>query len=289
MRVAVLGSAGQLGTELMEVLSKDSRYEAVALSHADVDITSPAAVRRVLQEARPNVVVNCAALRNVDGCEEDPEDAFRVNAVGARHVAQACTQLGSLAVHISTDFVFDGEKGSSYQEEDAPRPVNAYGSSKLAGEHMVQQACDRWLIVRVASLFGIAGRERGGNFIESIVTAAHAGRHLKIVDDVWMSPTSARDAARALESLLRHEATGLFHLVNSGACTWYEFAMKALELAGIEAEVEPTHAVDYPYKARRPRNSCLDNSKATQYAASGLQPWPDALEAYLVERAVTAA
>ncbi|MGH7773968.1 MAG: dTDP-4-dehydrorhamnose reductase [Candidatus Binatia bacterium] len=285
IRLAVIGSTGQLGTDLVEVLKEGRDYQVFPLSHAKVECTEPDSVRRELREVRPGVVVNCAAFVRVDECEDRPEEAFRVNALGALYVARACAEIGALCVYVSTDYVFDGEKGEPYNEEDKPRPINVYGASKLAGEHLVQQACPRWLIVRMASLFGKAGsRGKGGNLVETILAKARAGETLRVVNDIRMSPTYTCDTARALERLLQQKATGLFHLANDGTCTWYEFAKKALDLVGLNNKLEPISSIDYLTRAPRPRDSTLRSIKLDPSLKGALRPWDKALRAYLVEK-----
>lgn len=193
-----------------------------------------------IEKSASEVVVNCAAFVRVDDCEERTEEAFRTNALGALYVARACAELDSLCVYIRTDYVFDGEKGGPYTEDDTPHPINVYGSSKLAAEHLVQQGCPKWMIIRVASLFGKAGaRGKGGNFVEAILAKARLGEALPVVRDVSMSPTYTYDAARALERLIRQGSTGLFHLSDGGACSWYELAKRAVKLAGLENRLMP--------------------------------------------------
>jgi len=284
IRVAVIGSTGQLGSDLLEVLEKAGHYYVVPLSHADVECAESASVQRVLREVRPDIVVNCAAFVRVDDCEDRTAEAFRINALGALYVARASAEINALCVYISTDYVFEGEKGEPYTEEDTPCPINAYGVSKLAGEYFVQQACSRWLIVRMASLFGKVGaRGKGGNFVETILSRARAGERVQVVNDIHMSPTYTDDAARALERLIRQEATGLFHVANGGACTWYEFARKSIDLAGITGSVQPISFLDYPTKARRPRDSSLRSIRLDSFVKECLRPWPEALKAYLDE------
>jgi len=284
-RVAVVGAGGQLGTDLVEVLNAGGDYQVFPLGHGEIECTDPASVQKALRETRPDVVVNCAAFVRVDECEDRPEEAFQVNAIGAFHVARAATEVGARGVYVSTDYVFDGEKRSPYVEEDWPRPINVYGASKLAGECLVQQACPQGLVVRMASLFGRAGsRGKGGNFIESILRKAKSGEALRVVDDVRMSPTYARDAAVAVEMLLRQNARGLFHFANAGSCTWYEFARKTLDLVGLPNELERISSRDYPAKARRPNDSSLVSTKLGPFLEGGPRSWQEALKAYLVEK-----
>jgi dTDP-4-dehydrorhamnose reductase len=284
-RVVVIGATGQLGTDLVKSLNEVGGYEAVGLSHREIECADRDSVEQRLKAVRPDVVINCAAFVRVDESEDRPEETFQTNSLGALNVARACLELDAMCVYVSTDYVFDGEKGSSYTESDCPRPINVYGVSKLAGEHLVQETCPRWLIVRMASLFGKAGSSgKGGNFVETILAKAKAGEPLRLVDDIRMSPTYTQDAARILEKLLREGGQGLFHLANAGNCTWYEFASKALAVVGLKHRIEPVAASDYPMKARRPKNSSFETTKLEGIVKQRLRPWQDALECYLLEK-----
>ena len=279
-RIAIFGSTGQLGTDLVEVLRESPTFDVVPLTHEDADCTDSNAVRKILRSGRPQVVINCAAFVRVDDCEDHPEKAFRVNAIGAFNIAKACAEIDALCVYISTDYVFDGTKETFYVESDPTCPINVYGASKLAGEYLVRQAAPRWLIVRVASLFGKTGaRGKGGNFIETILTKARNGETLRIVNDICISPTYTRDAAAVLRRLLDNQQTGIVHAANAGSCTWYEFAKTAIALTSIAADIEAVPSSVYPTKARRPNNSALE----THLAFERLRPWLDGLVAYLVE------
>jgi dTDP-4-dehydrorhamnose reductase len=279
--VAVLGATGQFGTDLVEVLREDGKFEVMPLSHADCDCTDERKVARVIGSLHPDTVVNCAAYVRVDDCEEHASEAFNVNAIGALNVARACASLHALCVYVSTDYVFDGTKDTPYVESDPTGPVNVYGASKLAGEQMVRQATPRWIIVRMASLFGKTGaRGKGGNFVETVISKAQAGEILRVVNDITMSPTYARDAAEALALLLRTEATGLFHVTNKGACTWYGFAKAISDLIGVGTAVVAVSSSEFPNRARRPKNSALMSDQARRE----LRPWQDGLKAYLLEK-----
>jgi dTDP-4-dehydrorhamnose reductase len=184
--------------------------------------------------------------------------------------------------------VFDGEKGEPYTEDDAPRPINVYGVSKLAGEYLVRQSCPDWLIVRVASLFGKSGaRGKGGNFVETVLRKARAGETLRIVDDIRMSPTYTVDAAHAVEELIASGARGVFHAANEGSCTWYQFACKVIALAGMDARVTPIPTSEYPALARRPANSSLRGEYLDQVVGRLSRPWEEALLAYLGDKVDT--
>jgi dTDP-4-dehydrorhamnose reductase len=280
VKVAVIGPRGQLGSALCEAFRRRA-VDCVELDHGRVEVTDPQSVLVALRDARPAAVVNTAAFHKVDACEEDPRRAFEVNALGALHVARACREAGARCVYVSTDYVFDGAKAEPYLEEDLPNPLNVYGASKLAGEHLVVQTCPDALVVRVASLFGgLGSRGKGTNFVLTVLERARRGEALRVVDDVRMSPTYAEDAAAAIVELVAAGASGVFHVVNKGACSWYELAVRVLELAGLRVPVHPVPQEAYPARARRPRNSALSTAKLE---ARGLQlpPWEDAVQRYL--------
>jgi dTDP-4-dehydrorhamnose reductase len=281
-RVAVLGATGQLGSDIRRA-AEARGVPLTALGHEEVEITNRASLTRRFTEIRPTVVINCAAFHQVDKCEDDPALAFQVNALGALHAARAAAEAGARTVYVSTDYVFPGDKPSSqaWSESDCPRPINTYGVSKLAGEHATVGVSDANLVVRVASLFGVAGaRGKGGNFIETILTKAKQGGPLKVVNDQWMTPTYAEDAAGAILDLIAMDARGVVHVTNTGACTWHAFATAAVQLAGLAVPVQPVPASTYPSKARRPANSALSGARLDALL-SALRPWPDALKAYL--------
>jgi dTDP-4-dehydrorhamnose reductase len=282
-RIGVIGSTGQFGTDVVAVLG-EAGFAVTPLPHQVLDVTDRPSVERTLERERLDAVVNCAAFHKVDECEDRPEEAFSVNARGAFEVARACARTGALCVFVSTDYVFSGEKGSPYTEEDIPNPINVYGASKVAAETLVRQAAPQWLILRIASVFGKAGaRGKGGNFVEAILAKAKSGEPVRVVNDQWMSPTYTRDAARQLEQLLRSGATGLYHVTNDGRCTWLDFAREALRLARINVPVEPTSSETYPGKARRPRDSSLTTVRSGP-AAKARRPWEQALRDYLREK-----
>jgi dTDP-4-dehydrorhamnose reductase len=268
----------------VEILGEKSEYEIIALQHEDADCTDLPAVRNVILKSRPDIVINCAAYVRVDDCEDCPEDAFRINALGAFHVARASAELGASCVYISTDYVFDGRKDGPYLEFDAPNPINVYGTSKLAGEYLVRQASARHLIVRVASLFGNTGaRGKGGNFVEAVLKKANSGEPLKVINDIRVSPTYTRDAAIGLAVLLQTGAEGIVHLTNQDDCSWYEFAKEALRLAGHQVNLFAISREEYRSRAQRPANSALLASRPIVK----LRPWREALKEYLTHRTPT--
>jgi dTDP-4-dehydrorhamnose reductase len=285
MRIAVIGSLGQLGTDLIRVLRDAGNYDVTPLSRAELDITDRKSVESIASKNRFHVVVNCAAFTRVEDCEDMPAEALLVNAQGAFEVARACAHAGSLCVYISTDYIFSGEKGSPYNEDDPVEPVNVYGASKLAGEFLVRQPAKRWLIVRISSVFGKAGaRGKGGNFVETVLAKARSGEPVHVVNDIWMSPTYTLDAAYALEKLIRSGVTGVFHAPNTGRCSWFEFAAAAFQLVGVSAHIEPVSSASYLTKARRPRDSSLGSVSLEKALGHSMRPWQEALNAYLIEK-----
>ncbi|MCS7172661.1 MAG: dTDP-4-dehydrorhamnose reductase [Armatimonadetes bacterium] len=281
-RVVVVGATGQLGRAVVRAFEKAGACP-IGLGHREIECADPASVAEAILPLHPEVVVNCAAYVRVDECEDRPEVAFRVNALGALHIARVCQEAQARCVYLSTDYVFDGGKPDPYREEDPPNPINVYGTSKLAGEHLVRQTCPDALVVRVASLFGGSGaRGKGGNFVLSVLERARCGERLQVVADVRMSPTYTVDVASALVTLVCQGAVGVFHVVNEGSCTWYDLACRILALAGYRVPVQPIPQNAYPTRARRPANSALSTAKLKAWGIR-MRPWEEALAEYLAD------
>ena len=279
MRVAVTGAAGQLGRALVAELGPRVVWAA---GREELDVREPGAADRMLDRLRPDVVINAAAFNDVDGAESRPAEALAVNGAGAGHLARSCRDRHALLVHVSTDYVFDGAKREPYMEDDCPRPLNAYGVSKLAGCLLVAAAGGAHLIVRSSGLFGAGGnRVKGGSFVDRIVARGREGAPLRVVDDQVFSPTYAPDLARALVALIEREARGFVHVTNEGACTWHELAVAALAIARVDARVEAIRSEDLGAPARRPAYSVLATDRARKLGVPPLRPWRDALAEYL--------
>jgi dTDP-4-dehydrorhamnose reductase len=271
-KVLITGGLGQLGRALSARLSGTA--EIAALGHAALDVADRRAVRDRLLAERPTAVVHAAALTDVDGCEADPAAAFRVNALGSLHVAEAAAEVGARLVAVSTDFVFDGEKPSPYFETDATRPLSVYGESKLAGEEHVLRAAPRALVVRAAWVYGPGGR----NFVNAILERGAKGEALRVVADQAGSPTWAPDLADAIARLLPTGLAGVVHVANAGHATRYELARRALDLAGLTAaRVEPVTTAEMPRPARRPRHAVLGSRVLAAAGVAPLRHWEEAL------------
>jgi len=226
--------------------------------------------------------VNCAAFHNVDACETEPERAFAVNALGAMNVADACQALDAVLVFISTDYVFAGDSGRAYTESDPPGPINVYGASKLAGEHLIRSRLERHYIVRTSGLYGTAGSSgKGGNFVERMLQLARAGENISVVGDQILSPTFTHDLAQKLGELVETGRFGTYHVTSSGSCSWHDFAAKIFELTGTRASLAKTTTEQFGAKARRPSHSVLANAALQKVGVEPLRPWPEALAGYL--------
>jgi len=277
MKIAIIGADGQLGTELCRVIPKD---EQIPLTIKDVDITNKEQVFAVIKKLKPGYVINTAAYNNVEACEEDGAPAFELNVFAVKNLAQACREIGSFLIHISTDYVFDGEKGRPYIESDCPRPLSIYGISKLAGEYCVQSNSDKnkYLIVRTSGLYGAAGclGKGGGNFVENMIKKAKVEPEIKIVDDEKACPTYSLDLAKKIYELIKAKKTGICHVVNGNGCSWYEFTLEIFKLLNIKTPVKPIKAEELKPKVKRPKYSVLDGKNI-------MRPWQEALRDYLHE------
>jgi dTDP-4-dehydrorhamnose reductase len=255
---------------------RERETDIVALSRAQLDVTDPAAVRRLLEAHRPRIVIQCAAFTRVDDAESDPALAFRVNAEGAANVAAACHQVGARFIYPSTDYVFNGESDEPYQPDSPPAPINVYGQSKLAGEQATR-ACSDHLIVRTSWLYGAGGR----NFVRTVVDKLRRRETLRVVDDQRGSPTWSPDLAGALIALAQAEPpAGVYHFCNAGNASWYEVAREVAQTMGAEPGIAACKTGDYPSLARRPLNSVLDCS-STASLIGPARSWQSALHAAL--------
>ena len=285
MKVLITGADGQLGTDLCRVLRN---VEVIPCTQNDIEITDTNSVKVVFTRHRPEVVINTAAYVRVDDCETEQDKAFAINTMGARNIAVACQGTGARLVQISTDYVFGGEpetRSTPYTEFDTPIPCSVYGKSKLAGEEMVRQLCSRHFIVRISGLFGTAGSlGKGGNFVETMIKMARQRDELRVVKDQVFSPTYSKDLAWKIGQLIQTEYYGIFHITNSGTCSWYEFTREIMNAAGLKTPVVPITSDQYPQKARRPYYSVLGNYHLHLLGMDDMRPWQDALRDYLRDK-----
>ena len=274
MKILVTGGRGQLGSEILGLTG--DVHEIVAVDLPQVDAAAKEQITAVVAEVQPDVVIHTAANTDVDGCELKPDLGWRNNALATRNIALACRQLDATLIYISTDFVFDGKKGSPYDEFDVPHPINVYGRTKLAGEYYAMQIAPQFLIVRTAWLFGHHGR----NFVNAILQQAQKGERLRVVDDQIGSPTFAPHLARKILQLAERSAVGLYHVTNSGFCSWFEFARRILEVAGLEARIERISSSVLQRPAARPPFSVLENLILRLDGYDLLPEWKEALKEY---------
>ena len=281
MRVALIGATGQLGTALQGVLTDD----VVPLGHREIEITEPASIDSALSAARPECVINTAAYNLVDRAEDEPDVAYRVNALGPRHVAQWCARHDARLVHVSTDYVFGLEDRSEpYRESDAPGPQSAYAISKLAGEYFVRAECPRHFVVRTCGLYGRASSAGKGNFVETMLRIGRERGAVRVVDDQHCTPTFAVDLASAIARLIGAEAYGLYHASTSGGTTWCRLAREVFRLSELSVDVTPITTAEFAAKARRPGYSVLNCERLTRATGFQMPRWEDALARYLADR-----
>jgi len=279
--VAVIGSTGQLGSDLVEAFAAD----AIGLAHEDLDIGDHEGARAVLARLRPTVVVNTAAFHNVPRCESEPVQAFALNAVAPWHLARACADLGARLVHVSTDYVFDGAKRAPYVEQDRPNPLNVYAMSKLAGEYAVLNVGDNHQVVRSSGLYGVRPcRAKGGNFIDTMFKLARERDEVRVVNDEVLTPTFTADLAAQIRVLALDGPAGLFHATNQGACSWFEFARAIFDLGGLRTRLTATSVAEFASPVRRPFYSVLDNAALRAANLDVMRPWREALEDYMRRR-----
>lgn len=282
-RVAIVGGSGQLGSALVAAFAG---REVLAPSHAELPIEDRDALARFLDARAPDVLLNCAAYLDVDGCERDPERAFAINALAVDRAAQACAARGVAFLTISSDYVFAGDAGRAYREDDAPNPLTAYGASKLAGELLLRRHGPRHYIVRTSAVFGDAGTSnKGYTLIEKVLRQAERGEPTRMVADMVFSPSYAPHVARAIRDLVDAEAFGTHHVTNAGSCSWYEFVRTAFAQAGLAAApLEPISYAAFGNPTKRPMYSPLSNTTFASVGIEPLPPWEEAVGCFLKQR-----
>ena len=274
MKILITGAYGMLGSDLRETL-KD--HELLITGSKDLDITDENKVMNYILEKSPEIVINAAAYTAVDNCETDYENAYSVNAIGPKNLAKACNKINIPLIHISTDYVFDGNKRTPLTEEDNLGPKTVYGKTKLEGEKLVQENAKKYFILRTAWLYGIHGK----NFVQTMLNLSKKNSELKVVNDQIGSPTYSKDLAIAISELLNSDKYGIYHVTNKGEISWYDFSKKIFELSNIKVNVKPVSTEEFPRPAPRPHYSVLSNQKWVKAGFTPMRNYDEALKDYL--------
>jgi len=273
MKIALTGADGMLGHAIQKVFFDG---ELIPFSHTSLDITDLDHAVKVVRDAQPDILIHTAAFTDVDACEADPEKAYLVNSIGARNMAIACEEIGCPIVHISSDYVFDGTKGSPYDEWDKTNPISKYGLSKLMAEQFISSLTNRFYIVRTSWLFGPNGK----NFVDTIVRLLAGKDSLQVVNDQCGSPTFSEDLAAIIRQMIG-KGYGIYHATNSGVCTWHEFASRIAVIISSEKTIVPVSSEEFRRPAKRPAQSGLNNTMLRLEGITPLRHWSEALEQYI--------
>lgn len=285
----ITGCDGGLGRELRKILTSGScqlglipcAFNDAEIYFTDIvelDITCLAYVQEYISKFTPDIIINCAAFTNVDGCESQRDKAFSVNALGVRNLAIAAENVGAKLVHISTDYVFDGKKTRPISEYDKTNPLNIYGLTKELGEQYLQRFCSRWFIIRTSWLYGNDGK----NFVNTVIRIGKEKDAMKVVSDQHGCPTNAEDLAYHILKIADSQEYGIYHCTGNGQCTWFEFACKIIEYAGIETEIIPCPTNEYSNIAKRPKYTVLDHMMLRHTMGDEMRDWKQALKSFLI-------
>lgn len=271
-----------MGSDIVRALPSE---DVIPLTHQDIEIGEEAAVSGIMENYKPDVVINTAAYHRVADCEKNDFASFKINSIGAKNLAIACRENKAILVHISTDYVFDGENKKPYIESDFPRPLNVYGISKLAGEYYIRYLCSRHFIVRTSGLYGSAKcRAKGGNFIDLMLNLAKEQDEIEVVNDEILTPTYTLDLARKIRDIIQTDYFGLYHITNNGSCSWYEFAEKIFEFYHMKVNLKAVPVERFPSEVKRPRYSVLRNYALEKIGMDDMRKWDAALKAFLSGR-----
>ncbi|RYY62880.1 MAG: dTDP-4-dehydrorhamnose reductase [Chitinophagaceae bacterium] len=281
MKIAVIGSNGQLGSDLCSVLSH--KHEVLELTHADIEISDVDSINQVVSSTRPDIILNTAAYHVVPEAENYPQKAFSLNAISALNLARVCQDKKIRLLHYSTDYVFDGLKNAPYVETDRPNPLNVYAVSKLAGEQFVLNYCERSMVVRVSGIYGkIASRAKGNNFVSMMLKLAKEKPEVRVVNDEFLTPTPTLAIAKNTAALIEADTRGLFHMSCSGEVSWYEFARHIWDVLGLDTPLFPASVKDFPAVVKRPYYSVLENKALKDLSVYEMPEWREALTQFLL-------
>lgn len=275
MRILITGASGMLGHDLQRTLKN---HELILCNSKNLDITNKNLVSETINEMKPDILINSAAYTNVDDCETNYEEAYKVNALGPKNLANVCKDLKIPLVHISTDYVFDGKKTEPLKENDNLGPQTAYGKTKLEGEQFIQKILDEYFIIRTAWLYGCDG----DNFVKTMLNLSKSLNEITVVNDQIGSPTFTYDLAKGISEIIKTDKYGVYHLTNSGSCSWYEFSKEIFRLANKNVKVIPVTTEEFPRPAPRPKYSVLNNDKWIKQGFKPLRDYKEALKEYLL-------
>lgn len=275
MKVMVTGARGMLGSDLCDVLSRE--FEVYGVDIDDFDIADEGATFNTIIGIHPDTIVHLAAYTDVEGSETNPDKAFLVNGAGTLNVARAAREIDAYLIYLSTDYVFDGAKSQPYVEIDPINPLSIYGLSKAYGEMYASRVTRRNLIVRTSWLFG----PNGANFVDKVIKQAESGSPIRVVNDQRGCPTYTMHLALSIREVIKRKIEGILHIVGTGETTWFDFARMALDLAGIEVEIQPVPTEAYPAKAKRPRYSVLSSVMLSSFGLKELPSWKEGLKEHL--------
>ncbi len=283
-KIALFGAGGQLGSDIARIYEQDSSARLYKFDVQDFKLQDYEKVRQVLSDLKPDFVINTAAFHNVEKCEDQPEEAFLVNAIAVRNLAQLCQQIQATLIHISTDYVFSGKKNSPYLEDDLPGPLSVYGVSKLAGEHFVAAECQKYYLLRVCGLYGVNPclAKGGQNFVDLMIRLARERGKVRVVNDEILTPTSTLEVARQIKIITQKNPDyGLYHCTAEGYCSWYQFAREIFQQAKIDVVLEEALPQEFAGRVKRPKYSVLENRRLKQAGLNIMRPWQEALNEYL--------
>jgi dTDP-4-dehydrorhamnose reductase len=277
MRIMITGAAGQLGKELVQMLQFNGEHQIFAFTKKELDISNREQVYQICEEVKPNIMINCAAFTNVDLCETDVEKAYLINGLGPYYLGLAANKQRAKLIHISTDYVFSGDQQSPYTEEDTPNPQTIYGKSKLLGEELLLRGCENLLIIRTSWLYG----HQGNNFVRTMINLSNKRNSINVVNDQIGAPSYTYDVSYAILKLM-WKGTGIYHVTNRGACSWYDFASEIMKQTHSSTEVKAISSKEYVFKTPRPSYSVLDTKKL-EVEGICLRDWRLALLAFLAK------
>ena len=286
LKVFLIGVDGQLGTDIKDCFIAKGIEVHGLIGLKEIDICDYDDSLDKITSSKPDLVINTAAFHNVDLCEDELEQAFKVNVGGVKNIAGICREMDIPLMHFSTDYVFDGSMNTPYLEDDCPGPLSIYAISKLGGERVIQYMLDKYYLVRLSGLYGHAGYTGKGNinFVETMLKLAESKKEIRVVDDQVLTPTSTMDAAEKLSELIGTSKYGLYHMTNTGSCSWYEFTLEIFRLMDIKINVIPVSSEEFGARAIRPKYSVLDNANLRKVGIRDMDEWKKSLRHYLEKR-----